>query len=691
MKKILDKDKLEKILEICLIVCTLIISLLIIGWIVLNKVRVCDYFPINGDFQTYNMVRRLLDGQIPFNDFFPYLGLGPLFLNSIICFLTNNYSLYMSMASTLIISVIVFILFIYSILRIFKVKRSVALLVSVILIAILSSNLNLSSSIILRSIINSINSLLYSNNSLRNHRAFSLIICLMIFRLLFKKIDFKTFNIKDFKYKHVVLCGAIIGIFTSWSNDYGIPIFLSAIFLFIVILVSFKKDFFIKLVVFIVSALASVFATVSILTLGNFKNWVLYNFKGVAGDQPWYFSPYGNKSLILWEFVIDFKFLVMAISIIILVGLLVLFWAQKSFRTKKNISIIFLISTSLLAGYLYSRTNSNDGFYILEIIILICSIIWSLEFIYKHLLKNILGKNALVPYISYVSLFLVVIILFALNLNKFVKSYELYKDKTDLTYVEQVGGYISNTLYNDLSSMQNLIGNEKYFSTYAAMLEVLDNKYHPTKVDYIIHALGDELRNEYINEFKNGDYKYAITINPNKTGWEIWSIRANYTFHKYLIMNYKPVLSTSYYIVWEKQDPITIEPYDITYEISKMSDYQTKVDFKINNFEELTDNHKYIDVDVSYVTNKMNNIKSLGTIKNIIVVIDSYSKVLIENASNSDKYYGISIENNAVNLPVYVAEDGTGFFTFNCFPLGTCTFDIEEIKINGLLPYYYDY
>lgn len=48
----------------------------------LRRIYLSDFIPINGDFQSYNGFRRLLSGQIPFKDFYFYLGLGPLYLNS---------------------------------------------------------------------------------------------------------------------------------------------------------------------------------------------------------------------------------------------------------------------------------------------------------------------------------------------------------------------------------------------------------------------------------------------------------------------------------------------------------------------------------------------------------------------------------------------------------------------------------
>lgn len=48
------------------------------------------FYPINGTFQNYNPVRRLLAGQVPYRDFYDYLGLGHLFLGSLFTWLFDG-------------------------------------------------------------------------------------------------------------------------------------------------------------------------------------------------------------------------------------------------------------------------------------------------------------------------------------------------------------------------------------------------------------------------------------------------------------------------------------------------------------------------------------------------------------------------------------------------------------------------
>lgn len=58
-----------------------------------NSIQNLDYIAINGTFQNYNVIRRLLAGQIPFVEYTVYLGTGHLLISSVLTFLLgNNYA-----------------------------------------------------------------------------------------------------------------------------------------------------------------------------------------------------------------------------------------------------------------------------------------------------------------------------------------------------------------------------------------------------------------------------------------------------------------------------------------------------------------------------------------------------------------------------------------------------------------------
>ena len=46
-----------------------------------ERVAVLSYNPVNGDFQSYNVFRRMLAGQAPYADFANYIGMAPVVVN----------------------------------------------------------------------------------------------------------------------------------------------------------------------------------------------------------------------------------------------------------------------------------------------------------------------------------------------------------------------------------------------------------------------------------------------------------------------------------------------------------------------------------------------------------------------------------------------------------------------------------
>ena len=81
------KHKKSEVILICCYVIILITLCLIKAW---QVTYTSDFSPINGDFQNYNPIRRLLAGQIPYRDFPVYLGAGHLYIGASLVWLFGN-------------------------------------------------------------------------------------------------------------------------------------------------------------------------------------------------------------------------------------------------------------------------------------------------------------------------------------------------------------------------------------------------------------------------------------------------------------------------------------------------------------------------------------------------------------------------------------------------------------------------
>lgn len=105
-------------------------------------------------------------------------------------------------------------------------------------------------------------------------------------------------------------------------------------------------------------------------------------------------------------------------------------------------------------------------------------------------------------------------------------------------YVPELDGWFTNG--ESLSATAAMLEGEPYFSTYASALETIHGVYQPTGTDYIIHVLGEEQRQDYLEQFVQGEYPWAVTIQRYYNGsvWEWWVQRANWYFYRELYANY---------------------------------------------------------------------------------------------------------------------------------------------------------
>ena len=125
--------------------------------------------------------------------------------------------------------------------------------------------------------------------------------------------------------------------------------------------------------------------------------------------------------------------------------------------------------------------------------------------------------------------------------------------KSDGIRIDSLGGNMTK-LGEDLLEANEFLDGNSIFSTYASAQEVIENKFQPSGTDYIIHVLGDEKREKYLEKFRNSDFEYAVTINKKYNDWEYWIERANWFFYRELYENYHPVFENSYEVYWARNN-----------------------------------------------------------------------------------------------------------------------------------------
>jgi len=628
----------------------------------LQRIYFSDFSPINGDFQNYNGYRRLLSGQVPFSDFYYYLGFGPLYMNTaLLVFMGNTFT--NSLIATNFLTAFFLGLAIWLVAYVNGLTWKNGLTVSVFLLLVAAGY---SDSFRIFDFFNDYEFLKYiqPGNSDRMVRAFLPFLMVIIYIYYHK---FPHFNksvkwlsekpLKRFPYSRTLLFGAFLGIFFSWSNDYGTSVVLAGGLLYL--LRGFVYDNVIKvaggLLFLCLGFLVACFFTVSLLTKGHFPSWLKYNFTGVARDQFWYYGAHDWKVLQFTDLPINFIVIVSFIWIATLITRV----CKKS-ATQNDFIMLFLLLSTLFAGYLYAIGSDKNGLFT------------PLELIFYVSLLSQIYRFCLIRLHVFTRYTLAIIFIFgtlAFITDKSVAVHASLNEQRGI-YIQSIGGYLS-TFGEELIDVSEKIGEkEEIFSTYASALDVMEGQFQPSGIDYIIHALGDEYRNKYVQAFRDTNPMYVTTIREDFTQWEIWAKRANWFFYREFLNEYKPLYSTPYSLIWVKESKQHIS-LDSQITLTQLSDNQ--LEFKIETDPGITDIIGELSISYESSWNK----KRLGGLglQKIVSVEDNWSSTIPTGGVPTT--YNIPPQATDLKVPVKI-NNGIGYLKLTVFPS-----DMTSLQITG--------
>ena len=124
-----------------------------------------------------------------------------------------------------------------------------------------------------------------------------------------------------------------------------------------------------------------------------------------------------------------------------------------------------------------------------------------------------------------------------------------------LTYVESLGGWFGDQA-EKLAVEYEMNQGKVLFGTYSSGLEAMTGQLQPTGVDYIIHAMGDRQRLDYLTTFQAGAFDRVVTPSPKVANSERWSRNANWWFYRELYRWWAPVANTynsgGMHLFWER-------------------------------------------------------------------------------------------------------------------------------------------
>ena len=623
-----------------------------------GRIWLSDFTAVNGDFQTYNVLRRFLDGQVPYRDFTNYLGMGVLWLNAPFLLLHNTFtaSLFLTNAVTAVLCSVTVWLVLWLMTR----RQTLAMAVGALTPFLYRWTLTQESF-----------SLFVPGVSMRMVRGFLPVLLAGLLLLVARKSGWDSLDWFH-RRSSMTLCGAALGLLAVWSNDFGYAA-LGAGMCILLVLTLFRNgkrrplEKLADYLSFLGSAAAGYLLMVTVITAGSPGSFFSQS-AGVAGDQFWYYGMSVNKLFTLKDLLVGSpegtgQLLISGVALTVFVVLFVL-----GRLTLRGVAVLFLELTGLFAQLIYvygSGSHLVDFMRLLHALLLIGLGLRALLFLGERLPEGWLPRW--LP--AAASGAVMAVLLLGAGWRAAEEVLPLTGPREG-TYVAELDGWFTEG--EGLRSVAQFLEGERYFSTYASALDTMQGCFQPTGTDYIIHALGAEQREAYLEDFAAGEYPYAVTIRKDyaKSLWEWWVQRANWYFYRELYANYVPVTQNDYALVWERREGgALLESRDYTLTTRRLDDSSVRVEIELG--PSLADLELVADVALTYETD--HSAPSL------------HYAVMIEDGTlwGYDGVYYLDESAGQTRIPVIIRE-GRGSVTVTARPGGRCALQSVTAQVEQL-------
>lgn len=630
-----------------------------------------DFSPINGTFQNYNPVRRLLDGQIPYCDFQDYLGFGHLYIGAVFtAVFGGNYRCSLIAFSFLTFGSLALLTCVMGI-AIFKKKEIAVALTNVILLMLITQPFLFTNFISGdAAMLEALKCALEPGNSARFIRGMILPIFILLMWLgyyFFQRIEFKNTFLKENK---ILIgyagCGMLSGFAFVWSNDYGISCWICMVIMAFWIALARMRNLaktFICTITELLSSLISLFICIEIFTVGHFDQWFSATL-GAGGYQSWYYNS--SKSYYLYD--VDFSYIMLIQAGFCLAYMIKIFLMKGNATALRRYGIPAFANMVCFCAVNEYQLLSGGGAREVALSTLFLTIVFELCCFFSIEARKDKEERTLL---------IISVIIASAWICSSAKE-QLVSNMADLdgVYVEAMGGNLTS-LGEDLLITNEFLDGNNFWATYASAQEVVSDTYQPSGTDYIIHVLGDAQRDNYLENFWNGDFKYAATIRKEYTDWEYWVERANWFFYRELYKNWHPVYANTYELYWERNavDGYNTSKDDINIEIQSIDDASSKIIIQTNEYV-----NGIADVYIDYSVNKR--------LENKLSVLLFQSELKVQNTGTimaGDSYYEMNYLRpvSAEYIPVSVVN-GYGEVTLTATPEKTVYLDLKEAKCDAI-------
>jgi hypothetical protein len=543
------------------------------------RARYLNAMVFNGDFQTFDPIRRLFSGEVLFRDFDVYLGIGPTLLTSLATYFSGGdfgASLYAAMFLCVLFHGLTLFVTAY-LCNLGLAAASLIALLCVQLILIKSSPvlpdfLVTGHEAIAQHLVRPASSILGIRTAVAP-------IVVAVLALTWRWWQIPSVSGDRRRTMTVGLCA---GLGVLWSNDSGLPLAVSLIATLTLVWLQDRRWIFLVRNTMLAVAVAGLTA-MSLLTLvtsGFPHEWFRFNFLGVARDQFWYFV--GNKVLTWGDIPLGWE----GMASIICLAWLVTRHFRRLVPSKTSL-LIPLLATAFLAGVLsqvggainprYSKPTVRlltiVGPYVL---LEFCLVVWMFSR-RARTTGGLSARGSLLDAATCGRLSVIRGICIALvcgmgcvwwiNSHIWESAYAALPEHAKGTYFHwehprgtltnqysktmACGQYLKNELDRD-----NVPPRQRLFSTYVSFLDIATDSFNPSRHDLIIHSLGADRRAAYSRDFERSNVRYVCTPRRDDFVFEAWARCLNWRFYEQVFRKFDPVFTTDYSIVWRRRSTI---------------------------------------------------------------------------------------------------------------------------------------
>lgn len=634
-----------------------------------------DFNPLNGDFQNYNPVRRIMEGQIPFVDFEVYLGLGHAYLGAVFTKLFGG-TFQASLYAMKFLTFMAFILTVYIILSCIIDNKVLVKSIVIVLAALDIAQFPNINAIMGTRLNEALSISLTPGNSARYIRSFIGALTPFAAYGLYRVIAF-GFKVKKKQDLNVVaFCapGLASGAALFWSNDYGMS---SALIMggaaFILCVRYFWKDIrkMMKALFCLLSGFICGGGLILLLVTRFHPAAYFQRTIGVSSYQMWYavHDP-GEKAYYIWDLFFKEPYVAAALGIIVLYVINILKRPlTESTAVRYGIPAIIL-ATGYFTIHLYQFSDGGGTEYFTLLFFSIC-----LGEIVRAAMK-LWGKGmAGRSYKVYICAGLVGVAVLASQVIIYTTA-KINHEYSDGTYVQGLGGNLK-VLGGTVNATENNLAGKSIFSTYASAVETVTGQYQPSGIDYIIHALGEVNRKDYLQSFYDADPEYVGIIREDFSAWEGYIRSANWFFYRTFLDSYTIDFANDYQYYYCKAAKEQKKSLPCTLNVEQQGNGKCLIVIDCGN----DDYNGVADVRLKYSVEKdITSRKNLFCFKTLLFLHD------LNNEEEKRSYLDFALPGGReceMYIPVKVV-DGVGRMELTSYPAeGSTLLSVESVQCEG--------